>query len=105
MATNENFQSDFLNKRPLVKKLWKLLERVQQSILVLCSVFLVLGVSIQVFLRYVLKSDLLGIQELIIILAFWLYFIGSSLGSLYNKHISAELVSIYVSNKKIKQFI
>ncbi len=32
----------------------------------------------EVVLRYVFKSDLFGIEEIVVIAAFWLYFMGSS---------------------------
>lgn len=57
----------------------------------------VVGVLIfaEVFLRYVLGSPLFGIEELILFIGIWLYFIGASYGAYERTHIKAELINIW----------
>jgi len=69
----------------------------------------VLGISLNVFFRYVLEKNFFGMEEVIVIFAFWLYFIGGSYGTYERSHISADLTSVYIKNEKflalIKAFI
>lgn len=73
-------------------KLWGFLVKGQKIILVLCSVFVVLIMCVEVLLRYVFKSDLFGIEEIVVIAAFWLYFIGSSYGVYEKSHVTADII-------------
>jgi len=52
-------------------------------------------VFIEVVLRYVLGSPLFGVEELICLIAMWLYFIGASYGAYERSHIKAELMHIW----------
>ncbi|MGO3346326.1 MAG: TRAP transporter small permease [Marinomonas sp.] len=69
----------------------------QEILAVLCSVFIVLGVGSGAFFRYVLGVSFHGLEELLVIGAFWMYFIGASYASHKGKHISAEVFSVYCS--------
>lgn len=86
----------------ILKKLWDLLLTVQRVILVLASLAIVLGISLQVFYRYVLEKNLFGMEEVIVIFAFWLYFIGASYGTYERSHISADIVTVYMKNERLK---
>ncbi|HLR71174.1 MAG TPA: TRAP transporter small permease [Pseudogracilibacillus sp.] len=89
----------------IVESIWHLLLHMQRVILVICSLLLALGLGLTVIMRYILKIDLFGLEELIVIPAFWLYFIGASFGTYKKSHISAELVSVYIKSKKVKIYI
>nr|WP_321502798.1 TRAP transporter small permease [uncultured Dethiosulfovibrio sp.] len=72
--------------------LWRLLINLQKAILVLTSVFVVLIMCTAVLLRYVFKSDLFGIEEIVVIAAFWLYLVGSSYGVYEKSHVKADII-------------
>jgi len=72
--------------------LWRGLIRFQQVLMVLTSVFVVLIMCFEVLLRYVFKSDLFGIEEIVVIAAFWLYLIGSSYGVYDKSHVKADII-------------
>ncbi len=72
--------------------IWKLLLNLQKTLLVLSSCFVVLIMCVAVVLRYVFKSDLFGIEEIVVIAAFWLYFMGSSYGVYEKSHVKADIV-------------
>ncbi|HHX51592.1 MAG TPA: TRAP transporter small permease [Clostridia bacterium] len=84
---------------------WDALLSLQKIIVIVCSIITVIGISSAAFLRYVFRTDLYGYEEIIVIFAFWLYFIGGSYGSYERSHITAELVSVYVKNEKLKTFM
>ena len=52
------------------------------------------------FMRYVLGKDFFGMDEFIMLAAFWLYFIGSCYASWEDSHINADLVTSFVKNPK-----
>jgi len=83
-------------KRSLI---WKFLLHLQRWLLIASSIFLMLIMCLEVLLRYVFKSDLFAIEEIVVIVAFWLYFIGSSYG-VYNKsHVKADFIPEILSKK------
>ncbi|MGE5679037.1 MAG: TRAP transporter small permease [Pseudomonadota bacterium] len=84
---------------------WKALLDVERWILFITSALSVLIIVAGVFMRYVLNLDLFGMEEIMVIVAFWLYFIGAAHGSYERSHISAEIISVYVKSEKIKAFL
>lgn len=80
--------------------LWKFLIRLQQWILIACSIVVVLIMCMEALLRYVFHTDLYGIEEIVLIIAFWLYFIGSSYGSYDKSHVKADIIPRLLSGKK-----
>lgn len=84
---------------------WDALLKFQRTILIVCSLMIVIGITLGAVLRYVFKTDLYGMEEIIVIFAFWLYFMGGSYGSYEKSHITAELVSVYVTNPKIRSIV
>jgi len=59
--------------------IWKFLVKLQRWLMVASSIFVMLIMCLEVLLRYVFKSDLFGIEEIVVIAAFWLYFMGKFL--------------------------
>jgi len=57
-------------------------------------------IFVEVFLRYVLGSPLFGIEELILFIGMWLYFMGASYGAFERTHIKAELINIWCKDEK-----
>lgn len=82
---------------------WACLEKLQRAILIVCSLSVVGIIFLAVIKRYIFETDLYGMEEVIVIVAFWLYFIGGSHGSYEKSHIKADLVSVYISNEKLKK--
>ena len=82
----------------------KLLIKLQEYILIFTSVGISLLIFSAAFVRYILESDFYGSEEIVMLLAFWLYFIGSALAERENSHISANMVNVFVKNERIKQF-
>ena len=71
---------------------WRSILTLQRVLLVLTSLFVVLIMCLEVVLRYVFKSDLFGIEEIVVIAAFWLYFMGSSYGVFEKSHVKADII-------------
>lgn len=84
---------------------WKLTIASVKFIMVLCSIASTSCIIYAVVLRYIFKNNFYGSDEIILMFAFWLYFMGAVYGSYENSHIKADLINVYVKNIRIKDFI
>jgi len=82
--------------------IWKFLIKIQQWLMIATSIFVILIMFVEVLLRYVFKSDLYGIEEIVVIAAFWLYFMGSSYGVYEKSHVKADILPQMMSQKAQK---
>lgn len=83
----------------------EIINKLQRVIMFVSSILIIVALSIAVLLRYVLKIDLFGLEELLIIPIFLLYFLGASYGSYEKSHITADIMETYVKNKNILKII
>lgn len=84
-----------------MQKILGYLLTLQQTIMVISSLLIVVGLGITVVLRYVFQTGLQGLEELIIIPAFWMYFIGAAYATQNKEHITADIVSVYIKSERI----
>ncbi len=89
----------------LLKKIDTFFIKIQEYILLFSSVAICCLIFAAAFARYILQTDLYGSEEIIMLIAFWLYFIGSSLAERYDAHISADMVNIFVKNATAKKLL
>ncbi len=68
------------------------LYRFQVTIGSVASLLVLIGVSWVVAQRYFLRSSMLGADELILLIAFWMYFMGASAGTRDRWHIRVNIV-------------
>ena len=80
--------------------LWKIPLFLQVFIMVVGGGVVGILIFVEVFLRYVMGSPLFGIEELILFIGMWLYFMGASYGAYERTHIKAELIDIWCKDKK-----
>lgn len=88
--------------------LWRVTENFQKAIMAIASIFIVFSICATVLMRYIFQTDLYGIEEIIMMVSFWLYFLGSSLGSCERSQISADVITAYLkkdSHKRIMNII
>lgn len=75
---------------------------IQKALMIISSVFVTSIIVINVFLRYIMKKEFIGFEEIIVIAIMWMYFIGASYGSYEKSHISADMLSEKLKNKNAK---
>ncbi|QJB57380.1 TRAP transporter small permease [Pseudodesulfovibrio sp. zrk46] len=80
--------------------LWNVLGKFQKTVMAATSILIVGMICYTVIARYVFGSDFYGSEELIQMLAFWLYFMGAAQGSREKSQISADILTCYVTNAK-----
>ncbi|GFI60852.1 hypothetical protein IMSAG049_00001 [Clostridiales bacterium] len=85
----------------MLKKLDDGLEFIENWILILTGIAVCVLIFISAMMRYILKTDFYGSEEIILFTAFWLYFTGSSIAAKKDTHINANMISMFVKNKRV----
>lgn len=78
---------------------WKLLLYIQKAIIVLSSLTIVVIMSLWAILRYVFHADMYGMEEIVVMVAFWLYFMGSSYAVCDKSHVKADIIPSLLSKR------
>jgi len=55
--------------------------------------------------RYIFKTNFYGYEEIAVLVAFWLYFMGAAYGAYNNTHVSADVVDAYFPPGRTKRFL
>ncbi len=84
--------------------IWRLMDKLMSAILIASSGCLVIVIAIAVFMRYVMNSVFYGSEDLLVVLAIWLYWIGGAYGSFEDSHISADMTNLFIRNDKIRHY-
>ena len=72
------------------------LAAVQKTLSVIICLIVPVIIVVQVFMRYVLKVPLMGIEELLIFFIIWLYMLGGAVASRERTHISCGILTLYM---------
>lgn len=83
-----------------MKKVGALLVKVQYGVSVLAALALLVMIGYEVFARYVLKSSLMGIEELMLFPIIWLYMLGGANASYEKSHIECGILTLYVKKER-----
>ncbi|MCQ4814480.1 TRAP transporter small permease [Cloacibacillus evryensis] len=79
---------------------WNALLKIQRFLMVTSTVSVILMLGIVVVCRYILVINVLGYDEIILVGAFWMYFMGSSYAMYEESHIAADVVGQFISSPK-----
>ena len=71
---------------------WKVLLSIQKLTLFITTCVMVGILGVVVLFRYALKLDFFGFDEIVMISAFWMYFIGSSYAMEKREHVRADIL-------------
>jgi len=83
-----------------MKTIFQRMISVQKAVTVFLSLLVTCLVVYQVFLRYVFKAPLMGIEEMLFFPTIWLYMIGGANASLLRNHIECGVLVVYVKKPK-----
>lgn len=86
----------------VLKKIWDFLLTFEKAIMIIASVLVVILITISVVMRYILEKNFPGMEELVVMVAFWIYFMGGIYGSYENSHITADILSVFVEKERTK---
>jgi len=79
-----------------------LLVKIKKVILIVSSLILAFTFLAVVVLRYFFEADLFAYEEWILIVAFWMYFMGGALGSYENSHIKADFLATILKTARAR---
>lgn len=82
-------------------KMFRFFEKINKTFIIVASVTVFLLTIVTVVLRYILQISIFGLDEIIMIVIFYVYMFGASQGSLEDSQIRADMVSTLVHNKKV----
>lgn len=77
---------------------------VKVKVVCLIASTFVLGITffMVVVFRYVLKSDLFAYEEWLLPTCFWIYFLGSAVGTYEDSQIRADILASLIKNERLK---
>ena len=67
----------------------------QKFFIIFAGCLVTVLVFVEVMLRYVFASPLFGVEELVVLIAMWLYFLGASYGAYERSHIKADIIHLW----------
>ena len=76
--------------------------KVEGAIIALCSMIVAVAFFLVVIVRYVFHADLFAYEEIVLPVAFVLYFIGAARASYDDSHIKADLVVEAIKGKRAR---
>ncbi|MBY4678391.1 TRAP transporter small permease [Marinobacterium arenosum] len=90
--------------RPL-GKLVSILLGIKHYLLAISSLILAFVFFAVVILRYLFEADLFAYEEWVLMIAFWIYFLGGALGSYENTHVKADFLLSLIDNVRTKWLV
>ena len=84
---------------------WNILQNIVKVVMITGSVASTACMCYSVILRYIFKANFYGSDEVIMLFAFWLYFMGAVYGSYEDSHIKADLLNVYIKNLRAKDIL
>lgn len=89
----------------ILKAIWDFLLKAESAIMMIANLGVVVLVFISVLMRYILQKNTGGMEEMIVIIATWIYFMGGTYGSYENSHITADFLSVFIHGEKAKKVV
>jgi len=80
--------------------IWHTLVNAQKGFLIASSCFLILLLTGEVIMRYLIHYPGMEVEEIATLVAFWLYFIGASYGTYDRSHIKVEIFHLILKNPR-----
>lgn len=92
----------YIEERIQLSNFWKFLLKLQRLIMVGTTVAVILMFGIVVLARYAFHFNVIGYDEIIVVAACWMYFIGGSYAMSEESHIRADVLNLFLSPPKIR---
>ena len=86
---------------PGLKGLVRVMVRVKTAMVVVALPVLPISFFFVVFFRYILERDLFAYEEWLMVVCFWVFFLGSALGTYQDKQINADLLDAITDNARL----
>ena len=70
--------------------------KLEHLVVIICCIAIVLLVFVTVLMRYIFKTSFQGMEDLVMLFAFGIYFIGAALSSRDESQITADILSVCI---------
>jgi TRAP-type C4-dicarboxylate transport system permease small subunit len=94
-----------MSEAPVMNKFDKVAVGFFQIVLFVGSLSITLVIMAAALARYIFKFNLVGYDEIVVVLSFWFYFMGAAYGAYNNSHVSADVIDAYVPEGALKKFM
>lgn len=95
----------FSNIPKSIDNIIKPIIKTKEYVLATFSLVLAFVFFFVVILRYLFQADLFAYEEWILIVAFWVYFLGGAMGSYENTHVKADFLISLIDDPKKKWIV
>lgn len=86
---------------PGLSRLVRLMVRIKSVLVAVALPILPITFFFVVLFRYILERDLFAYEEWLMPICFWVFFLGSALGTYYDKQINADLLDTVTENSTL----
>ncbi len=86
-------------------RLVNVLLRLKEYFLAAASLVMAFVFFFVVILRYWFEADLFAYEEWVLMIAFWVYFLGGAMGSYENTHVKADFLLSIIDNVRTKWIV
>lgn len=76
--------------------------KIENFVVIVCCIAMITLVFSTVFIRYIFRTGYQGMEELVMLFAFGIYFIGAALGTHHETQITADMMSLFVKKPRKK---
>lgn len=90
----------YLEERIQQSNFWKNLLKIQRFIMVTSIVMVLIVFAVVVLARYIFHFNVIGYDEIVLVGACWMYFIGGSYAMSEESHIRADILNLFLSPQK-----
>lgn len=94
-----------LNIPQPLNRLVNFLIEIKSYFLAAASLVMAFVFFLVVILRYLFEADLFAYEEWVLMIAFWIYFLGGAMGSYQNTHVKADFLLSLIDNIKTKWIV
>lgn len=85
--------------------IFRALLKVENAVMVITTILAAGIVFAGVIMRYIFKMNFFGQEEILCVVAMWLYWVGGIYGSYENSHIKGDMLSSFFKTAKSKKII
>jgi TRAP-type transport system small permease protein len=79
--------------------LWTLLLKLQRIVMLVGIIVTASAIMLEVIMRYVFRSSIVGIEEFAAYLSFWIYFTGAAYGTYERSHVKADISHLLLKKR------
>lgn len=83
-----------------IKKIADFVLKIENAVVIVCCISMIALVFLTVVIRYIFRTGFQGMEELVMLFAFGIYFIGAALGTYHETQITADMMSLFVKSPR-----